>query len=372
MFGSYAKGQLLQHLTAEATVYGVILIGSRLGAFFLLPFYLAFLTPEDFGVIGIVLIAQGALVPLFGLGLHDAVQRYYHGWLENERPERLGEIWICVFIWSFLLCGALTAGHKIFDLLFKQVGSMPYFVLGLWTAFFTTLIVVCLSVLRIRGELKYFAYASFGMFVTQSAISLFLVGVMLMGAVGYLLGGLFSSAIWAVILCIQFWRDASPSWSMQKLREILSYSLPLIPTTILDGTIGMFDRYFLDHYVPLSSIGFYNLANQFGSVVVAANQSIKSAWFPFVYRIMQDRKDTATIISQFSFYYVAVLLPPSLLVALLSREVIEVFGERYLESYRFIPWFVLAVYLQAVTSALGRGLDLAKKIYIGPSFLVSM
>ena len=96
--------------------------------------------------------------------------------------------------------------------------------------------------------------------------------------------------------------------------------------------ISLFDRYFLDKQVPLPAIGFYNVANQFGSVVVVVNQGLKSAWIPFLYRIMHDRKDVA-IVGLFSLYYVALLVPLALLVALLSREVFAVFGERYLESY---------------------------------------
>ncbi|MFC5299818.1 lipopolysaccharide biosynthesis protein [Azospira restricta] len=356
----------MKHLAGGATIYGMVVVASRLGWFILLPVYWKFLTPTDFGVIGIVILTQGFLVPVLGLGLHDAVQRYYPEWSEEQRRERLGTIWFGIVAWSLAVCLSLTIAHRVFNLVFEKVDSVPFFLVGLWTAFFMTLVALPLSVLRIRGEVKQFSYITAGVFLTQSAASVMMVAGFSMGAAGYLLGGLIGAACWAVGLSAHYWRGAVAAWRARNLRELLSYSLPMVPATILDGTISLFDRYFLDKHVPLATIGLYNVANQFGSAVVVVNQGLKSAWIPFLYRVMHDRKDAPAIVGLFSFYYVALLLPPALLVALLSREIIAVFDERYLESYAFVPWIVLTVYLQAVTTAMGRGLDLSKKNALWP------
>lgn len=367
VFADRTKGQLLRHIAGGATIYSVVVVLSRVGGFLLLPIYWRFLTPADFGIVGIVGLTQGFLVPLLGLGLHDAVQRYYPEWTENQRRERLGSIWFGIVAWSLPVCLLLTLGNKVFNLVFESVDSIPYFVIGIWTAFFTSLSALPLSVLRIRGEVKRFSYASGGIFLTQSITSALLVTVYSMGAAGYLWGGLIGAVLWAVGLSVAYWRDAAVSWQARNLRELIAYGLPMVPATILDGTISLFDRYFLDKQVPLPAIGFYNVANQFGSVVVVVNQGLKSAWIPFLYRIMHDRKDAPAIVGLFSLYYVALLVPPALLVALLSREVLAVFGERYLESYSYVPWLVLTVYLQSVTTAMGRGLDLAKRNGLWPA-----
>lgn len=371
MFVDHTKGQLIRYLTTDVTIYSVLVIGSRLGMFILLPVYFAYLTPADFGVIGIITVSQSALIPLLGLGLHDAVQRFYPGWSIQERKEGLGTVWITVFIWGLILCTTLSYGHHLFNLIFQKVDSIPFFLIGLWTAFFMTLIALSLAVFRIRGELRPYSYITAGIFLTQSAISILLVSLMEMGAQGYLLGFLTGAACWALYLSVIYWREALPIWQLIKLKELLSYSIPMIPTTIIDGTVSLFDRFFLDKYVPLGTIGFYNISNQFAALVGVINQGMKSAWFPFLYRIIHDRKDSPLIISHFSFYYVGILMPPSLLVGLLCPEVIVIFDQRYLESSKFIPWLVLSVYIQSVTSAMGRGMDLAKKNGLWPAISIA-
>ncbi|WP_124553132.1 lipopolysaccharide biosynthesis protein [Methylophilus methylotrophus] len=366
MFASSSKGKLLKHLAEGASTYGFAVVASRLCTFILLPIYWKYLSPADFGIIGIITLTQGFLVPLLGLGLHDTVQRFYPEWNENQRRERLGLTWTAIFIWSLLLCSALTLEHKLFNLIFEKVASSPYFLLGIWSAFCMTFVSLPLSVMRIKAEIKQFSFITAAVLLTQSVFSLFFVVVLSWGAIGYLSGGLLGALIWAIKLNITYWKEATLTKSLHNFKELLTYSLPMVPTTILDGTTSLFDRFFLDKHVSLTTIGLYNVANQLSSALTILNQGLKSAWIPFLYRIMHDRKDAPHLLGLFSLYYVAILVPPALLIALLSKDIIGLFDSRYLGCYIFVPWIILTIYLQAITTAMGRGLDLAKKNGLWP------
>jgi O-antigen/teichoic acid export membrane protein len=143
--------------------------------------------------------------------------------------------------------------------------------------------------------------------------------------------------------------------------------MPALPTTILDGSTAFIDRYFLDKYVSLSTLGMYNVSQQLGSGFNIFNQSLKSAWFPFVFRLVEGREDAPRLISRYALYYVALLAPIALTVAVLSKELLTILaGEKYAGSYTFVPWAVLGFYFQSITSAMGRGLDLARKSFYWP------
>ena len=57
VFADRTKGQLLRHIAGGATIYSVVVVLSRRG-FLLLPIYWRFLTPADFGIVGIVGLTQ--------------------------------------------------------------------------------------------------------------------------------------------------------------------------------------------------------------------------------------------------------------------------------------------------------------------------
>jgi O-antigen/teichoic acid export membrane protein len=366
MFATSTKGQLLRHLAGGASIYSVAVVASRLCTFILLPIFWKYLSPSDFGIIGIITLTQGFLVPLLSLGLHDTLQRFYPEWNGAQRKARLALIWSTIFLWSVLLCGLLSYFYEVFNIFFKKVDAVPYFLIGIWTAFSMTFVSLPLSLKRIKAEVKQFSLITAAVFLTQSAFSLFFVIIMSYGAKGYLLGGLCGAIIWAIFLNFEYWKEAKLSAGSLNFKELLSYSLPMVPATILDGTTSLFDRYFLDKHVSLSTIGHYNVANQLSSALIILNQGLKSAWIPFLYRIMHDRKDAPSILGLFSFYYVAVLIPPALLICLLAKEIISLFDSRYIDSCLYLPWIILTIYIQAITTAMGRGLDLAKKNHLWP------
>jgi O-antigen/teichoic acid export membrane protein len=144
--------------------------------------------------------------------------------------------------------------------------------------------------------------------------------------------------------------------------ESLRYALPLVPATVLEGLASVLDRVVLDKFVPLAQIGLYNLGNQFASALNVFNQILKAAWIPFVFRATSERADGPAVLGKFSVYYVAALCVPALGVALLSKEFIVLLGDtRYHGVYDFVPVFVLVCLVQGAGTALGRGIDIAKK-----------
>lgn len=368
MYSHLSKQQLLGRMFSNAGIYGIAVILTRIGGLLLLPLYWQKLDPADFGIIGLAQMVTVFLSPLLSLGLYDAVQRLYHEWSEEERPQHLAALWTASLALSAAICLCLYfLGSGLFAQLISQVAFSPYIELTIWIAFTSNLNLFPLTVMRAREDLLNFAVVTIGMFVTQAVAILICLFQFDWKAEGYLAGMLASGLMWGMYFVIFMFREARFPWSIGHLMEPLRYSLPTVPASIMEGVGSIFDRYFLDKRVGLGLIGFYNLGNQLGGTINSFNQILKASWVPMIFRVMSEREDGPAILGRFSLYYVAAMTVPSLAVALLAKELIELFGNgRFAGVYPFIPWFVLIYYLQSVGTAMGRGLDLTKKTIFSP------
>lgn len=368
MYSKLNRRQLLGRLYGNAFIYGIGIVLVRAGGILLLPVYWLKLEPADYGIIGLSQAITVFLGPVLGMGLYDAVQRFYYEWKEEERPRYLAALWGFTLSTSLGLCAVLDAvGVSLFGWVYSQIPFDPYLRLAVWTAFATNVSMIPLVLLRVRERLKSYSLIVIGQFLTQAAITLYFVFVLNRGAEGYLSGLLVNALLWGGFFVVFMTREIRFPVTARHLREPFRYALPIIPSSLLDGFNSIVDRFFLDKYVGLRQIGHYTLANQFGLGFNMFNQIMKSSWLPFLYRVGAERADGPEVLARFSLYYIAALSLPALGIALLSKDLILWFGdEKYFGIYEYVPAFVLLYFLIVVGNAMGRGLDLAKRMGYTP------
>jgi len=368
VYSSLTRHQLLARVFSHTWIYGIGIIVARAGGILLLPLYWLKLGPADFGIIGLSQALIMFLSPVLALGLHDAVQRLFHEWSISERPDRLGSIWLASNAVGLTICGLLTfAGPRLFGAVLTQVPFSPYLLIVLWTAFATNLSLIPLAVMRAQEESRRYATITILVFLSQAAVTIYLVLVAGLGPAGYLAGALINAVGWGLYFISYMAKRIR--WSVQSayLKEALRYSLPIVPASLLEGVSQLLDRYFLDKFVGLRQIGLYSLASQVGGGLNVFNQTMKNSWYPFIYRVATERKDAPAVVARFSLYLLAVLVPIAVAIALLSKELIIWIGdERYHGVYELVPMFVLVYFMHASWIVLGRGMDLAKRMHYTP------
>ena len=72
--------------TKNSLIYAIGNISRKAIAFLLLPLYIKQLTVSDYGILGIMEVTSQALIAIFGLGLHMALNRWY--WDEKYREKQ--------------------------------------------------------------------------------------------------------------------------------------------------------------------------------------------------------------------------------------------------------------------------------------------
>lgn len=343
--------------------FSFIIFFCKAGSFLLLPVYWHYLSLNDLGIIGVCTIVISFLITISSLGFQDVLLRFYSEWRENNVDKKLGLLWISLFLWGLACAIFFSLIHNYFNFFFVNISSLPYFLLSIWASFFAIFINLQLALYRILNNNKSFTIFTLLIFVTQSVLILFLIIYFSLGSFGYLLGILISNFLWAVVFFFLYWKKAKFYFNFNELNIFLKYSLPIMPSSIIDSMNNLLDRFFIDKYNPLASLGLYNVANQFGSILVVTNQGFKTAWFPFLYQIIQIKKRANDLLSKFSLLYTIIFLLPVLIISVLSKDIILFFAKDYIDSYQYVPWICLTIYFQAIASSMGRGFDLVKKNY---------
>jgi len=363
MYSDLRRAQLLARLFSNASVYGLGTLLTRACGILLLPVYWIKLTPAEFGLIGLCQALLVFLGPILSLGLNDAMQRFYYDWSPAQRPQHLGALWLSTCAFGLMCCLLLDFfGRHVFALLFTQVSFDPFLRITLWSAFAINISLIPLTVLRVREEICSFTLVTVAAFAIQASLALWFLFRMELGVTGYLLAALISNGLVAVYAALRMLREVRLTLNWSGLRDPLRYALPLVPASVMEGLSTTLDRIVLDKFVGLTQIGLYNIGNQFGSALNMFNQILKSAWVPFVFRAASERTDGPAVLGKFSVYYIAALCVPALAIALLSRDFVMVAGDaRYHGVYSFVPAFVLLYLVQGSGTALGRGIDIAKK-----------
>lgn len=361
-----------ERLLSRTAVYGVGVVVARLGSLALLPVLWLKLSPADFGIIGLVQFVLMFLAPVFGLGLADAVQRQYYEWTDDERPKMIGSIWLSILFFNLIFCAFLALfGAPLFTFILSQLPFSPFLQIALATIFFNNLSILPLVILRTTEQAGKFTLITLGIFFTQTS---FIMGALFFtdtGVLGYLLSICLSYALWGIYFVYFMLSCTKFDIFTTNITGSYKYSLPLIPSGVVENASNLLDRYFLDKWVSISTLGIYGIGFQLGGIVTSFNQILKTSYIPFIIRSLSDGKQTSQLLSNVSLYYIAFMGFVSLGALAFLPEFIVFFAPvQFHFVMELLPYFVFSNYIHSYGTAMGRGIDLSKKTHY--AFLISV
>lgn len=341
----------IARLAKQVGVYGAGNALQRLGAFFLLPLYLRYLSPDEYGLLALVGVIQFVLPAVLLVGAPAAITRYYHEWVRERSADRnLWTVWAIGTGTALLMTAALHFfGEAFFRIALKQVPFEPHGKLGLWWAFFSSLSLCPLMLLRIREHGQAYVIVSLLSFFLAIALNTYAV-MNGWGVVGVLRMQVLAAACVGLWLSYWFIGQVRVNWSGAGIVRIFRVSLPLVGAGLLEAVAGRADRFLLDKWVPLPEIGLYSLANQLGQGVKFFYDSVKPAWVPFYIRVAGERQDAARFLGRVAGYYVALLGGAAVVVLLFGPLVVAWFsaGSDYEGAMLLLPLFVGSYLLQGL------------------------
>jgi len=335
----------VQGLARKSFIYGLGTMLLRSISLLVLPLYTRYLTPADYGIVALASTLTSLMSLVFSLSLPNAINRFF--FLEEAgrtRRRMSGTIWLAMVTIALVLSVILDlTSAPLFGIIAPQLPFTPYVRVAIWTAFLSLFGQVPLGLLQVKEKpAEYVWWTSIALVLTVALTVLFVV-VLRKGAYGYLLATLVANALLTVPYVVLTLRDAEVSINGAYLKRALAFSLPLVPHGLASWALSVSDRAILQLYVSLSAVGLYSLGYQFGSIMIMASGAISTAWWPFVYKKMEEKGDGAKPeLARLVTYYAFIVCALAIALCIFSRGALKiVVAQSFQSAYSVVPIIVL-------------------------------
>lgn len=359
----------IKKFLGHSSVYFVGNALNRLGVFLLLPLYTRYLTPAEYGTLELVLVTVSIMQVFLGMRFGHAALRFYFEYEKEADKKRLiSTSLISLTAWCLLLTGILIASSNVLS---KFIYSSPDYskllVIGFSVMFFEVVNEVPFAYLRAREKSVIYVVSSCCQMLLRVGLNLYIVMVLNKGVEGILTGNLIGAGLVWVFLCGYVFSETGVGFNISYLRSLWKYCYPLVIAAIPALILRNADRVFLGWYASLESVGIYALAMRFGIAMHSfLIEPFQMGFGPFRFSIMKQ-ENAKDIYSRIMSYYMFVAMFAGLMIALFSREVIEIMAsESYLATYKIIPVIVLTTVIGGMTYIFQTGMFVEKKTVYMP------
>ncbi len=363
-------------LLKDSVIYGAGRALQKFLVALLLPLYTAFLSPADYGILGMVVTVTTFLDVFVTLGFDVAFSRFY---FDDKSPAARRRVITNTFYVStaypaVLLGATIVLLPTIAPLLMGgqyESGDWRYFAVALATLFFSNLNDLPFTLFRLEHRPWIFSAFTIGRVIVQVPLSVLFVAVFDWGPMGVLLANLVTAAGMQVMLLPTYVRKIDWGWHWELLRPMLAFAIPALFTGISFYWLKLSDRWFLLHYQGKSEVGLYTVAYSLSQPLYITLMAFRMAWPQWHYARLNEPEKHKRMVSRSSTYFLALNVGLLVLIGTLLPLGVRVFlNERYWSVGPATFVLSLSVVLYAVYFVFWVGSNVAKKNRMIPVFFV--
>ncbi|HSF18666.1 MAG TPA: oligosaccharide flippase family protein [Vicinamibacteria bacterium] len=358
----------LKKLASHSAIYGVADVIPYFVNFLLLPVFTAYLGPNEYGALGILLLFGVLTKIFFRLGLDAGFFRvYYEQTTERDRKLLATTLFLFSLATSLVLfIAASAAARPISRALLGESAVSAWIVLVALDTLLNTFAFVPINLFRIEGRPRAFTLVT----LVRSTLSIGLKLALVVGGFGVsgvLWADVLSSAAFVAVLSPTLARNLTVGWSWPLLKQAAAFGLPKVPHGLAHQVLNLSDRKLLEVFASLSASGLYHVGYMLGTGVKFFLAAFELAWGPFVYAQLA-KPDAPRILGRIATYPFAALVGFGLVNAIFGRELLFLMAEpRFHDAHSVVPVVVLAYVLQGVFALTSIGIGISKNTRVLPA-----
>jgi len=345
-------------------IYGLGSIGGSIVGFFLLPIYTRFLHPADYGILAILTTTSSIITIFLIFGMDNSFGRFY---FDSQTEEYKKQVLSTTAIFLICLAGVvipilLIGSNFLNGFLFGQNNytfllQLVFLLSGL-TAFFK----VPMLAFRLKREAVKYSTISILNILLIASLNIFFVVGLRKGVLGIMEGRTIAQIVILLIAYYLIRKDLNFNFSLNLLKKMLQYAIPLIPSGLMLWILSLSDRYFLLKLADPIEVGLYSVGVKFASILAIAIGAFNLGYGEFVFsRLNQNNRDK--IYSRTFTYYIFVTCLILLCLSLFGKEVVMLMTTKeYLRASSVIPILGLGFIVNGCRSIFSIGMHITKKI----------
>ena len=339
-----------KQLMKNTIIIAIGKLSTQIISYLLLPLYTSKLSPSEYGNYDFICTLSVFLCPIITLLMEESMFRYLID--ANSKVQRrkiITQTIIYTFFGTvlFTIVAALIMGFG--------TDYTPMYITAI-IAFVISNILIGLSnaLSRGLGKIKLYSISNFILGISTIILNILFILALKAGAEGLLWANTIANAFTAiVILCILKLSKYIGKIDKPLMKDMIKYSIPLVPNSISWSIINMSDRIILTQLVSSAANGIYAMANKFPNIINVIYGYFYTAWKESAAKIVKEENKNQYYNSIYHdakrFLYAVTIC----LIAVMPFAFPIFINEAYNEAYIYIPIVMVATYFSNLSSFYG-------------------
>lgn len=341
---------MLKRILKESSIYSLSGVLTSVLGLLLVPLYTRVFTPADYGVIDMLAIVTTLANLTVALEVKQAIGRFT---LDTDDITVRKEYSSTALLFTIITNSIFSIVALIFapGLSKYLLGSSTYAsvvaVNALYVLAFGIFSLLILQLVYLSKPGVY-AIANIINSVVSIAVTVLLVLYLNIGVIGVFFGLLAGSIVGSLVALFHTHNAFALSFDYQKLREMLFFSIPLVPSSVGVFASLYVDRLAINHFLSLGDVGLYGVAYRFASMMSLFVGATQMAITPYIFAHYREEKTREEIAKTFRFFIAASLLI-LLGMGLFSKELLMIFTTpNYYSASNLIPLLAASIVISGL------------------------
>lgn len=344
-----------RNLISNTFIFAIGTFSSKVLVFLLMPLYTKVLSEAQYGTVDLMVQVGNFLLPLVSCGIVNGIIRFGLDKYYKKRD---------VFTTGFL---TILFGFIILLILEPILVHVPYLNENTMMIYVFVLMSsmrsLCSQFVRAKGYVK--LYAIDGLLSTATTIFfnvLYLV-VLKWGINGYMLAMISADTLSTLFL---FYVAGLRRYlhirglNLSTSREMLRYSIPMIPNSIFWWVNNMASRYMIAYFMGEEYNGLFAVAYKIPTIIVLMSNIFMDAWQMSAVSDSPDKR--ASFFTRVFLFYQSLICTAASGLILFSKVITMILvSDSFYESWKYIPLLLLSTIFSCMSTFLGSVYMVEKK-----------
>ncbi len=314
-------------------------ISTQFISFFLLPLYTSFLSTSAYGTVDLITTYVSLFVPVITLQQEMATFRYL---IDARKSENKIKNVITTSILNVIKLLILFVIFYFIVLYFLKFNYACFILANITVCIFSNLF---LQIARGLGSNIHYSIASFITGVVTIILNIIFIVFLKFKVEGMLLSIIIANTFCVIYLffALKIYKYISFKSNKTLRKQMLKYSLPLVPNGISWWIVSASDRTIISTFLGVAANGVYAVANKFPTIINSLFSIFTMSWTESASLHINDNdrdiffSDVAnTVLRLFSCLCIG-------LIACMPYIFPILIDDKFLEAYMYIPIFLVGV-----------------------------
>lgn len=343
-------------LLFDVLIFALSNFGSKVLVFLLVPLYTNTLSTEEYGIADLMTVTIHLLFPLLTVGITEATLRFLLD--KDSKKERILTISIAIIVISTLLLSFFLPLIKKIEQGFDNYGL--YFLI----MYFSSSLNTCFSNYT-RGIDRTKVYAIKGVLYTvlMVALNILFLIVLKRGLEGYLLSIIVSDIFTVIymIIAAKEYRYFKIEFDISLTKEMIKYSLPMIPTILAWWVMQVSDKYIVIAFSGIAVSGIYAVSYKIPSILSLITTIFNQAWQISAVKSFEDYDYKDFFQKVYKVFFVGSIILSSILI--LGSQILGkiLFAKDYYIAWLYVPFLVIAYLFSGLSGVMASAFTTIKK-----------